>query len=98
METIIPDGYYEYDPSTGQITILTPYNSVTKSQVKYIYNLSQRQLLYDCRNSPSDQYITVATVDGNAVITHRYGTAGHATDDVLQICVDGPTVINGGTP
>jgi len=91
METIIPDGYYQYDPSTGQIALLPPYNSITKAQVKNIYNLLQHQLLYDCRNSPPEQYITVSTVDENAIITHRYSTTGHTVDDILQITIDSNT-------
>jgi hypothetical protein len=85
VQVILEDSDYSYDASEKQITLFSPYNSISPGQVVSIRNVTTGETIYDSREKSSLR-IPRITISGG-VLTHKANNARHSDTDTLQIAL-----------
>ena len=82
MNSIPNNTEYTFDASAKEITLLSPFDSVTEEQILKITNLTTDAVIYNSMRRTHPLSMT------GAIITHTYDATGMLDTDLLQIILD----------
>lgn len=92
MQITLKDSEYTFDATNKEITLVAPYDKLSRGQVISIVDLSAKSVIY-----LSHDFRYLISIVG-AVITHATDNSYHVDTDKLQIIIDTtPSVTTSGT-
>jgi hypothetical protein len=84
-EKIIPHDYYTLDAEAKTITLLSPYNTLTVEQVKFIKDIDANYIIYDDREKSYEE-LPISIADG--VLTYTAPAANTVNGNAIQISIN----------